>query len=89
MIEGAIIAAVCLAVGYVAGRTRLRIDIERDGRGDPKPVCGCGHGYHDHDADTTACHARVVTTGTWRGCTCQRYTGPEPLPTYTADVLGR
>lgn len=86
MIEGAVIAAACLIIGYVTGRTRLHIDIERNRFAEPKPVCGCGHGYHDHDADTTRCHGRTLTTGTWRDCTCQRYTGPEPLPSYTAEL---
>lgn len=86
MIEGAVIAAACLIVGYIAGRTRLRIDIERERLEGSKPVCGCDHGYHDHDADTTRCHGRVYQGGSWRDCTCQRYTGPEPLPSYTSEL---
>ena len=64
--------------------------------GDPPAKCGCGHHYSFHP-DGGACayayndwhwgyddqgrRARIFKT-----CTCQRYSGPLPLESYTAGT---
>ena len=40
-----------------------------------RPVCGCGHDLAFHNVNSNACHHPVGETS----CTCQRYSGPEPL----------
>lgn len=56
-----------------------------------KPECGCGHHYSFHNAETGRCHWRKEhPTGKKvpEECSCQRYTGPEPLPTYYDPLSG-
>jgi hypothetical protein len=63
----------------------------------PEAVCGCTHHLAMHDKQG-ACHGTVEAAVEWdanrqptryeaRRCECQRYVGPEPLPTLYAPDL--
>jgi hypothetical protein len=94
MLAGAFI----LAVGILAGRL---LPGRRPPAlpGQPEPVCGCGHHYAEHDPETGECNVSergepVKWGGSgravkweWLDCTCVRYSGPEPLPTYYAPEI--
>lgn len=81
MLEGAAI----LLVGVIIGRfLPSRRPAYRGG--DAKPICGCKHDRSYHDPETGLCHGRVWEDGSPVGCTCRQYGGPEPLPTYTAEI---
>jgi hypothetical protein len=82
-----LIGALILLIGMVLGRLSTRL---RHRALEPKPICGCKHPYSFHNAGG-ACH--WVEDSHWEYgrriedlCGCQRYTGPEPLPTYTAEL---
>lgn len=95
---GILEGGICVLVGILLGRLWRR---DSKGRGrDPQPVCGCKHHYSMHDPETGRCHGKVngkpTTYGEWSSrpiaweqvsCTCRRYSGPEPLPTYTAPEI--
>lgn len=72
---------------------RMKLQKQIDGS-TPKPVkaiCGCGHDLAFHDRETDACHHEQIPEGLIypRRCSCQRYTGPELLPTVIApDIAG-
>jgi hypothetical protein len=93
MLEGAAI----LAAGMLAGRfwpARRRSQKPKD----VQPVCGCDHHLSYHDGKTGECHGTNTSSsayndrGIWVGfgqvpCTCRRYSGPEPLPSYFAPEI--
>lgn len=95
LIEGALILLGGLLIGrFMPARPRAPKP-----RPEPQPVCGCTHGYHDHDPASGACHGKTkayrFSTSFRRevfdkyvGCTCRRYVGPEPLPSFTAEIGG-
>lgn len=92
MLEGAL----TLLSGIVVGRVlpaRRRVPK----RPSPtEPICGCGHGLHDHDPESKQCWGPVekyrynlvaeLDVMEDVPCTCRHYVGPEPLPSYTADI---
>jgi hypothetical protein len=92
MIEGALI----LLAGILIGVGVRSLPARRKG---PKPVeavCGCTHHYSMHDPQTGKCSVGVavdkysggVRVGKdHRSCACQRYSGPEPMPTYYAPEI--
>lgn len=54
---------------------------------EPEPICGCGHHYSYHREGGACAHDgrgryNKQTQRYENRCTCQKYTGPEPLPTY-------
>jgi hypothetical protein len=88
VLEGALIAVVCLLLGVGVRSLPAR-------RKGPKPVeavCGCGHHLSYHDPKTRACGyasrpvvrstASITEYGDALRCPCLSYTGPEPLHTY-------
>lgn len=93
MILGMIIGVVILLLGVLIGRVWARAVYSSSKKaigGEPQPICGCKHHYSFHDVDG-GCH--YVMDWHWEGkkhidelCGCKRYTGPEPLPTYTAEI---
>ena len=94
MIEGALILLAGILVGRFAP-SRRRAPKPRP---EPKPICECGHGFHDHDPASSACHGRAELKrysiaeerkvfDKYGPCTCRRYVGPEPLPTYVATEI--
>jgi hypothetical protein len=82
-------------------RMKMQRQIEGADPLQPKPICGCGHDLAFHNRDTDACHgtnpgteyvedeARASVTRILVDipCTCQRYTGPEPLGQIYAPPL--
>lgn len=91
-----IIGLVIFAAGWVAGRIRRR---QRTPRALPAPLCACAHGINYHD-ESGPCHAtrqgnyvnQYDASGRNRGlghdqvpCMCQRYVGPEILPSVWAQ----
>lgn len=91
-----IIGAVILLAGILIGR--FLPGPGRSGRSaleEAKPLCGCGHAPSFHD-EKGRCHALNEVArwdrGKWAGiesvpCSCQKYTGPEPLPAFYAPEL--
>jgi hypothetical protein len=97
VIEGAVIALVSLAIGYLTGRKAKRPTIEKS-----KPAtCGCGHVRSMHVDGRGKC---MYAKGTeyWETdpdtgfsvkkfrdyqCDCQIYDGPEPLTTIYAPEI--
>lgn len=65
---------------------RAALEQKRRDQINPPAVCQCGHGraYHSPaEAGAGACAAEVVVEGApSRGCRCQQYVGPEPLPEF-------
>ncbi|GAB3420845.1 hypothetical protein [Flindersiella endophytica] len=90
-----LIGAAIFAAGMAAGRF---LPSRRGGRGKQKeiqPICACGHAVSFHGEDGR-CRAEAEVTewkeGRWMGntrqpCTCQKYTGPQPLPTFYAPEI--
>lgn len=91
MIEGAVIAAVCVIAGMVAGRLlptrRARQSVTKMAA----PACGCGHHFSFHDPSTGECHGEneinVYGRPEMHACGCRQYSGPVPLPEYYAPEL--
>ncbi len=85
MITGALI----LAAGIILGWLLCSLPARRRGPELPEPVCGCNHHYSMHDpAKGMRCGVGVYVNGEYRGrCACQRYAGPEMLPTYLAPEI--
>lgn len=96
MITGALILLAGILIGAIARSLPAR-------RKSPKPVtavCGCRHHHAMHDSETGHCHAQVdeparydaygnATAYTKVQCSCRRYSGPEPLPSYYApEIIG-
>ena len=85
MLVGALILLVGIVIGRMWGRVASKP--QKAISGDPEPTCGCKHHYAMHAKDG---HCHAADYDRWREesvpCTCQRYTGPEPLPTYTAEI---
>lgn len=84
-----LVGALILFIGIVIGRFSRKKSLPAITR-DPEPICGCSHHYALHDRDGV-CRKQVARTDAAYGkhyvdCGCQRYTGPEPLPTYTAEL---
>lgn len=86
-----LIGAGIFAAGVAAGRFLPN----RRRSNEPKPQCSCGHAVSFHGPDGH-CSAMVDVTkwenGRWLGnmreqCTCQRYTGPQPLPAFYAPEI--
>jgi len=91
-----LVGALILLIGIVIGRRWGRAGSKVTKAIDPEPICGCEHHYSNHDKDGH-CHASVKRADGWDRwgdsnhyewvpCICHRYTGPEPLPTYTAKI---
>jgi hypothetical protein len=89
MIEGLLVGAAVYVAGLLTGRF---LPARKHGPQPVRPVCGCEHAVAYHDPKTGECHARR-NLGYWsgkdhfEGCTCRRYTGPEPLPEYYAPEI--
>ena len=90
-----IIGAVILLAGILIGRFLPGLGRQRRSAQEVQPVCGCGHAPSFHGADGR-CHAANQVAqwdqGRWTGnesvpCTCQKYTGPEPLPAFYAPEI--
>jgi hypothetical protein len=91
-----LIGAAIFAAGVAAGRfLPSRRGGGRGRRKEIQPICSCGHAVSFH-GDDGRCNAQAsVATwnnGRWTGqeqqaCTCQKYTGPEPLPTFYAPEI--
>jgi hypothetical protein len=86
MLTGALILLMGLIIGYLLGRAMNRAKkLGIKPAKEPKPICGCTHHYSMHNRDGT-CHGKVYLgedrdyISHYEQCTCQRYTGPEPLP---------
>lgn len=94
MLTGALILLAGIAIGWLLRSLPGR-------RKGPKPIearCGCRHHHSMHDPETGRCHARVDEPATYYRdgdptsyvkvqCPCQRYSGPEPLPSYFAPEI--
>jgi hypothetical protein len=59
-----------------------------------KPICGCGDSVSFHENGTGRCHAtrshfvnRPDADYELTDCGCQKYTGPEPLPSLYAPEI--
>jgi hypothetical protein len=93
MIEGAVIAAVCVVVGMVTSRLlpERRSRRRLPGTKSSPPACGCGHHYSFHDPSTGECHGQnqinVYGKPELHACGCRQYSGPVPLPEYYAPEL--
>jgi hypothetical protein len=91
MIEGAVIAAVCVVVGVAAGRLLPGRRPRRSVAETNSPACGCGHHYAFHDPNTGECHGKnevsVYGRPELHACGCRQYSGPVPLPEYYAPEL--
>ncbi|GAA4980279.1 hypothetical protein [Actinopolymorpha pittospori] len=90
-----IIGAVILLVGILIGRFLPGLGRQRRSVAQVQPVCGCGHASSFHD-EKGRCHADNQVArwdgGSWVGtesvpCSCQKYTGPEPLPAFYAPEI--
>jgi hypothetical protein len=46
-------------------------------------VCGCEHDLAFHNRDTGVCHHKAHG----EQCSCQQYTGPQPLPEFFAPEI--
>lgn len=97
MLEGAVIALAAFLLGrLLPGRRRKPLAAGKP----PKPVCGCCHHHAHHDPQTGQCRATVdgkpIHFDKWGDadawaqvpCTCQRYSGPVPLPEMFAPEIG-
>jgi hypothetical protein len=91
------LGAAIFAAGLLTGRVWRR-QVAPAIPAEPKPICGCKHHFSRHDDAEGKCHATVEEATLWQSngnpyrwkrvpCTCQRYTGPEPLPTYVAGEI--
>jgi hypothetical protein len=89
MIEGAAILLAGILAGV--GLDRLLGRWPRRKRGEVEAACSCGHGIGYHDRETGHCHRRRVVRRNyhdyWEPCGCQRYVGPEPLPSFYAPEI--
>ena len=90
-----IIGALILLAGILIGRFLPGLARSRRAIEEVKPLCGCGHGPSFHE-EKGRCHAQNQVTrwdgGRWAGivstpCSCQKYTGPEPLPAFYAPEI--
>lgn len=90
MLVGAVIFGTGLAVGRLLPRRKHKPKAVEAG-----PLCQCAHGASFHDVEGR-CRAGVErakwNNGAWVGnellsCECQKYTGPEPLPSFYAPEL--
>ena len=94
ILEGALIALAGVLLGRVLPNRR---------RGPtrpptPKPICGCGHHHSFHEPATGICkgvnrQTKYSNGGSNLGthpfpCTCQQYSGPQPLPEFYATEIG-
>jgi hypothetical protein len=97
MIEGAAILLIGVVIGAVLRSLPARRKAPKSD-GPPEPVCGCGHHYSFHDGASGKCHGTVRqathfnsygTEIAWKQvpCTCRKYAGPEPMPTYYAPEI--
>lgn len=92
MVTGALLVVAGIVIGRILPDRRFRF---RSPKEEVKPVCGCGHGTSFHGSDGRCNALSEVTrwdSGRWAGtdpvrCTCQRYTGPEPLPAFYAPEI--
>ncbi|MET9019178.1 hypothetical protein ABZV93_04260 [Actinopolymorpha sp. NPDC004070] len=92
LIIGAVILLVGILIGrYLPGPGRPR----RHALEEAKPLCGCGHSPSFHE-EKGRCHGLNEVArwegGRWAGiesvsCSCQKYTGPEPLPAFYAPEI--
>lgn len=94
MIEGALILLAGILIGrLLPGRRKARRPPEA-----PEAVCGCRHHYSFHDPESGRCHGTDSQATAFDGygiarawkqipCTCRKYAGPEPLPTYYAPEI--
>lgn len=86
--------AAIFAAGVLAGRFLPDRRGRAGRRKEIQPICACGHAVSFHSAD--GCKAQETVSkwdnGRWLGneqqpCTCQKYTGPEPLPAFYAPEI--
>ncbi|MEQ7125798.1 hypothetical protein ABN034_14900 [Actinopolymorpha sp. B11F2] len=90
MLLGAGIFAAGVAIGRFLPNRRRRGEL-----GERKPVCACGHAVSFHGEDGCCRATKEVSKwdgGRWVGnvqepCECQRYTGPQPLPSFYAPEI--
>lgn len=85
-----------IAGGIVLGRLTVRP--RRTGTVVPPRRCSCKHARSSHEHPTGPCHEQVEQANRWDSygkptgyvyvpCPCQRYDGPEPMPsTYWPGV---
>jgi len=96
VIEGIIGVLLGIAVGRLWRADARRATADQG----PKPVCGCSHHHSMHDPKTGQCHGtvngRVLQTSSYLDrpvvwdqlpCKCRQYSGPVPLPEYTAQEI--
>jgi hypothetical protein len=84
VIEGALVFLAGLVGGWLAGRLNLK---RRRTYRHPDPICGCKHHFSQHDR-TGKCYAPTNWGANWHQCTCQVYTGPQPLPEFFSPEVG-
>lgn len=95
VIAGAAMCAGGYFYGLFRGFRQGQGVAELEGKHPPKPVCGCKHNIAFHD-DKGVCRKQwyVTVYGGITGekdvavtCSCQKYTGPEPLPSFYAPEI--
>jgi hypothetical protein len=86
--------AAIFAAGVLAGRFLPERRGRAGRRKEIQPICSCGHAVSFHD--DAGCHAMADVAkwdnGHWMGnerqsCTCKKYTGPQPLPSFYAPEI--
>lgn len=90
MLVGAGIFAAGVFIGRFLPNRRRRNELE-----ERKPMCSCGHAVSFHGDDGRCRATNDVSKwegGHWTGnvqeqCTCQKYTGPQPLPSFFAPEI--
>jgi len=92
--DGTQIAWTIIACTVVIWPTIGRFRKRKEKLANPQPICGCKHHRSYHEEGKGICHAQVkgkpIHYDTWNDpnawekiqCTCQHYTGPEPLPEF-------
>jgi hypothetical protein len=89
-------AAVAL-IGVLIGRFLPNRRKGPEPPGTVKPVCGCGHHHSYHDPETGICNhtKRLITYedayttkyGDSLKCSCEQYSGPQPMPEFFAPEV--
>lgn len=87
--------AAILTTGFLLGRFR---PARRRAPEPVKPICGCGHHHAHHNPKTGTCGGMREVPSRYDGygdptawqevaCTCQQYSGPQPIDTFYAPEL--
>lgn len=87
-----LIGAAIFGAGLVTGRL---LPGRRRGANESRPICSCGHAMSFHGQDGRCNATREVSRWNgprWAGnvqeqCRCQKYTGPQPLPSFYAPEI--